>query len=127
MIPYENTWCVLPMLFDAIPIENFIFSLLHAGIGIGNKIISSFYTWISTYIEPLSVEEIEMINKKIDSQIEWIDIERKLTQWNKHNITIMADLINENKIIESALKEKDDKNQISISGEYKLNAIMNLQ
>ena len=31
----------------------------------------------------------------------------------------MADLINENKIIESALKEKDDKNRFLIGGEYK--------
>ena len=35
---------VLPMLFDSIPIENYIFSLLHAEIGIGNKISDSFYT-----------------------------------------------------------------------------------
>ena len=44
MIPYEKKGCVLPMLFDTMPIENYIFSLLHAKIGIGNKIISSFYT-----------------------------------------------------------------------------------
>ena len=57
MTPYEKKGCVLPMLFDSIPIENYIFSLLHAEIGIGNKIISSFYLWITTFIEPLSVEE----------------------------------------------------------------------
>ena len=54
------------MLFDSIPIENYIFSLLHAEIGIGNKIIESFYRWISKYIEPLSNEEIEMTNNLID-------------------------------------------------------------
>ena len=54
------------MLFDSIPIENYIFSLLHVEIGIGNKIIDSFYYWISKYIEPLSKEEIEMTNNLID-------------------------------------------------------------
>ena len=49
MIPSEKKGCVLPMLFDSIPIENYIFSLLHAEIGIGNKIIESFYRWISKY------------------------------------------------------------------------------
>ena len=44
MIPYEKKGCVLPMLFDTILIENYVFSLLHTEIGIGNKIISSFYT-----------------------------------------------------------------------------------
>ena len=76
MIPYEKKGCVLPMLFDTIPIENYIFSLLHAEIGIGNKIISSFYTWITTYIEPLPVEEIEMTNTLIDFKIELIDIQK---------------------------------------------------
>ena len=66
MIPYEKKGCVLPMLFDTIPIENYIFSLLHAEIGIGNKIIISFYTWITIYIEPLPVEGIEMTNTLID-------------------------------------------------------------
>ena len=54
------------MLFDSIPIENYIFSLSHAEIGIGNKIIESFYRWISKYIELLSNEEIEMTNNLID-------------------------------------------------------------
>jgi len=47
----------LPILFDSIPIENYIFSLLHAEIGIGNKIMD---LWITKYIEPLSNEKIEM-------------------------------------------------------------------
>ena len=48
------------MLFDSIPIENYICSLLHAEIGIGNKIMDSFYSWITKDIEPLSNEKIEM-------------------------------------------------------------------
>ena len=78
MVPYEKKGCGLPMLFDTIPIENYIFSLSHAEIGIGNKIISSFYKQITTYIEPLSVEEIEMTNKLIDFQIELIDNQKNL-------------------------------------------------
>ena len=66
------------MLFDTIPIENYIFLLLHAEIGIGNKIINSFYKWIKTYIEPLPVEEIEMTNTLIDFQIELIVNQKKL-------------------------------------------------
>ena len=65
MIPYEKRMR-LPMLFDIILIENFINSLLHAKISISNKIITSFYTWITTYIAPLSVEEIEMSNTLIN-------------------------------------------------------------
>ena len=56
----------MPILFDSIPIKNYIFSLLHAEISIGNKIIELFYRWISKYIEPLSNEEIEITNNFID-------------------------------------------------------------
>ena len=75
------------MLFDSIPIENYIFSLLHAEIGIGNKIIESFYRWISKYIEPLSNEEIEMTNNLIDLQIEQIQNNKLLKQINHQNNT----------------------------------------
>ena len=66
------------MLFDSILIETYICSLLHAEICIGNKIISIFYTWIATYIEPLSVEGIKMTNILIDLQIELINNKKNL-------------------------------------------------
>ena len=36
-----------PLLFDAIPIENYLFSLLHAEIGVGNKIVEDYFLWIT--------------------------------------------------------------------------------
>ena len=56
----------------------------------------------------------------INFQIELIDNEKKLKELNQHNITIIADLTNEEKLIESALKGKDGKNRFLISGEYKV-------
>ena len=61
-----------------------------------------------------------MTNTLIDFQIEWIDNEKKIKKLNQHNITIIADLTNENKLIESALKVKDGKNRFVISCEYKV-------
>ena len=49
MVPYDKKECVLPMLFYSIPIENYIFSLLHTEIGIGNKTINLFYDWITKH------------------------------------------------------------------------------
>ena len=40
-----------PLLFDAIPIENYIFSLLHAEIGVGNKIIENYFSWVTERME----------------------------------------------------------------------------
>ena len=39
------------LLFDAVPIENYIFSLLHAEIGVGNKIVENDFLWITERME----------------------------------------------------------------------------
>ena len=114
------------MLFDSIPIENYIFSLLHAEIGIGNKIIESFYRWISKYIEPLSKEEIEMNNNLIDLQIELIQNKQLLKQINHLNITKIADLTTEKKLIETALKTKGGTSRYLIYSDLKLEFIEEL-
>ena len=108
------------MLFDSIPIENYIFSLLHAEIGIGNKIIDLFYSWISKYIEPLSNEEIEMSNNLIDLQVEQIQNKKLLKQINQQNTTKITDLTTEKKSIESALKNKGGTHRSLIYGDLKL-------
>ena len=79
--------------------------MLHAETGIGNKIIDSFYSWISKYIEPLSNEEIEMSNNLIDLQVEQIQNKKLFEQINQNNVTKIADLTTEKKLIESALKK----------------------
>ena len=49
--------CVLPRIFDSIPIWNYIYSLLHAEIFIGNKIIGwrsqnvQCVNWLTNLIE----------------------------------------------------------------------------
>ena len=110
----------LNMLFDSIPIENYIFSLLHAEIGIGNKIINSFYRWISKYIEPLSNEEIEMTNNLIDLQVEQIQNKKLLKEINQQNVTKIADLTTEKKLIESSLKNEGGTTRYLIYGDLKM-------
>ena len=66
------------MLCNSIPIESYVFSLLYAEIGIGNKLIESFYRWILIYTKLLSNEEIQMTNNVIDLQIEQIQNKKLL-------------------------------------------------
>ena len=47
-----------PLLFDAEPIKNYVFSLLHAKIGVGNKIVENYVLWITERIEKMSKEEV---------------------------------------------------------------------
>ena len=59
-----------PLLFDAIPIENYLFSLLHAEIGAGNKIVEDYFLWITERIEKMSEEEVILSNCLINFKIE---------------------------------------------------------
>ena len=62
MTSSEKKGCVQTLLFDSVPIENQFFSLLHVEIGVGNKIIYSYFEWINERIEPISEDEVNMIN-----------------------------------------------------------------
>ena len=43
MTSYEKKGSVKKLLFDSVPIENYIFSLLNAEIGVGNKIVYTYF------------------------------------------------------------------------------------
>ena len=66
MISYEKKGSVKTLLFDSIPIENYIFSLLHAEISVGNKIVHTYFDWINERIEPITDDELELTNDSID-------------------------------------------------------------
>ena len=46
MTSYEDKGSVKTLLFDSVPIENNIFSLLHVEIGVGKKIVYTYFDWI---------------------------------------------------------------------------------
>ena len=45
-------------LINSIPIDHIVFSLLHAQIGVGNKMLDSFLEWVDYRVENLPIEEI---------------------------------------------------------------------
>ena len=63
-----------PLLFDDVPIENYIFSLLHAEIGIGNKI--NYFLWITKRMKKMSEEEVILTNCLINFKIELKNINK---------------------------------------------------
>ena len=66
MTSYEKKGSVKKLLFDSVPIENYIFSLLHAEIGVGNKIVYTYFDWINERIEPITDDELDLTNCLID-------------------------------------------------------------
>ena len=57
---------VKTLLFDSVPIEHYIFPLLHEGIGVGKKIVDTHFDWIDERIEPITDNELELTNFVID-------------------------------------------------------------
>ena len=70
MTSYEKKDSVKNLLFDSVPIENYIFSLLHAEIGVGNKNVYTCFDWINERMEPITDNELELTNGLIDLKID---------------------------------------------------------
>ena len=51
MTANENKGINQPLVFDTVPIEICIFSLLHVEIGVGNKIVENYFLWITERME----------------------------------------------------------------------------
>ena len=58
------------LLFDSVHIENYIFSPLHAEIGVGNKIVYTYFDWINERIELITNEDLELTNDLIDLKVD---------------------------------------------------------
>ena len=66
MTSYEIKDNVKTLLFDSVPIKNYILSLLHAEIGVGNNKNKTYFDWITEIIEPITDDELDLTNCLID-------------------------------------------------------------
>ena len=116
MTSYEKKGIVKKWLFDSVPIENYIFSLLHAEIGVGNKIVYIYFDWINERIEPISDEELELTNDLIDLKVELKHHVKELEQWIKsYSFTLATLWITRTGIIKD-INERDDESLTWESG-----------
>ena len=56
----QKKGCVKTLLFDSVPIENYLISVLHAESDVGNKIMFPYFEWINERIELISEGEVNM-------------------------------------------------------------------
>ena len=76
--------CVDVPLFDDVEINQFIFPVLHAEIGIGNYLLNLFFEWVDFKIEQVTEEEMKLKNdfEFIVSELEVI--EKRMEDWTVH-------------------------------------------
>ena len=101
-----------PLLFDAVPIDKYIFSLLHAEIGVGNKIIENHFLWITERMEKMSEEEVILTNCLINFKIELKNINICYDEWINNNSSALASLRMDRKFIINVLNERDENNKL---------------
>ena len=82
---------VKTLLFDSIPIENYIFLLFHAEICVWNKIVYTHFDWINKRIEPITDDELELKNCLIDLKIELKKHEKDYDEGIKNYSCLLAE------------------------------------
>ena len=100
-----------PLLFDAVPIENYLFSLLHAEIAVGNKIVENYFLWITERMEKISEEEVILTNCLIDFKIDLKKNQQVYDEWINNNSSALATLRIERTGIINDINERNDKNK----------------
>ena len=65
IIPADKKGIVAAPLIDTVPVDHIIFSLLHAHIGVGNKLLSSFLEWVDYRVENLPNDVIDARNQYV--------------------------------------------------------------
>ena len=117
MTSYEKKGSVKKLLFDSVPIENYIFSLLHAEIGVGNKIVDTYFDWINERIEPITDEELELTNDLIDLKVDLKNHVKDYEEWIKNFSSMLAEFRLERQGIICFMEERDCMNKFIVKGQ----------
>ena len=68
------------------------FSLLYVEIGVGNKIVYSYFEWINKKSEPIREAELDMANLLINLKIQLNSHQQEYDDWIKSNSSSLAKL-----------------------------------
>ena len=99
------------LLFDSVPIENYIFSLIHTEISSGKKIVYTCFDSINERIEPITDDELELSNFLIDLKIELNKHEQDFDIWINNYSSLLVELRIERQCIIFLLERRDDSNK----------------
>jgi hypothetical protein len=98
--------CTARPLFQHIPIYNYIISILHIIIGVGNKFVDQLYEWVEERVEQLTAEEREHRNTLVYAQARHEIAEDNLQEWLQNEGVNLVQKQLESQAISSFLSEK---------------------
>jgi len=95
--------CVKRPLIDLFPIENFIMSILHIIIGVGNSLLDVFYEWIEWRVKKLTQQEVVHRNTVVYMEIKANQEKEAFQKWLKNEGSCLRTKFSIKKTIEGIL------------------------
>jgi len=104
--PQNIRGCTAEPLIDCIPIENFILSILHIIIGIGNSLIECLFEWVEERIEVLPPNVVEARNRVLYATLKHSSINEDYKSWLENGGILLTDIQMEKKQMKGLLDER---------------------
>ncbi len=93
-------------LFDAVPINNYIVSVLHIIIGIGNSLVDVLFDWVEWRIEKLTPAEITVRNSMMYAEVQLVQAKERYENWLDNEGVTLASKLAEKKKLQKELSAK---------------------
>jgi hypothetical protein len=98
--------CTHSPLFDAVPINNYIVSVLHIIIGIGNSLVDVLFDWVEWRIEKLTPAEITVRNSMMYAEVQLVQAKERYENWLDNEGVTLASKLAEKKKLQKELSAK---------------------
>jgi hypothetical protein len=90
-IPQNIRGCTENPLFDAVPVSNYVLSVLHIIIGIGNSLIDGLFEWVEERVEQLTVNEMEARNSVLFAEVHHRRLNDDYEHWLENDGIVLVD------------------------------------
>jgi hypothetical protein len=98
--------CTHSPLFDSVPIKNYIVSVLHIIIGLGNSLVDILFVWVEWRIEKLTPAEVTNLHSMMYAEVQLVQAKGKYEHWVDNEGITLASKITEKKRLQKELSAK---------------------
>jgi len=105
-VPENIKGCTAKPLFDAVPVCNYILSILHIIIGIGNSLVDGLFEWVEERIEKLTDPEIQARNSVLFAEVQYERLKEDYGHWLENDGLDLVDKQLNKSFLNDCFREK---------------------